>query len=422
MMQLAEHLAESQGVVAACTMLGVPRSSLYRTRLSANVPDVPDSAEPAVRPAPPRALSQAEQERVCEVLNSERFQDQAPREVYATLLDEEQYLCSWRTMYRILNERVEVSERRNQLRHPAYQKPELLATGPNQVWSWDITKLRSPSKGVYYYLYVIIDIFSRYVVGWMVAEAETAELAEQLIAQTCAKQDVQRAQLTIHADNGGPMTANVVAVLMADLGVAKSHSRPHVSDDNPYSEAQFKTLKYRPDYPDRFGSLVDARSWSRRFFTWYNEQHHHSGLGLLTPADVHAGRGETVRQQRQAVLQQAFQAHPERFVHGAPQPDKLPEAAWINPPKTAADQSALAPDLSLPAQRPDGADLPVTPDASALPLAPLPPLSYTAASGTEDSATLRSDMSADPVDGVAGQSRTNVALPASLPSEELHCQ
>lgn len=421
MMQLAEHLAESQGVVAACATLGLPRSSLYRARPSANVPDVlPDSAEPAVRPAPPRALSQAEQELVCEVLNSERFQDQAPREVYATLLDEEQYLCSWRTMYRILYERAEVSERRNQLRHPAYQKPELLATGPNQVWSWDITKLRSPSKGVYYYLYVILDIFSRYVVGWMVAEAETAELAEQLIAETCAKQDVQHAQLTIHADNGGPMTAKVVAVLMADLGVAKSHSRPHVSDDNPYSEAQFKTLKYRPDYPDRFGSLVDARSWSRRFFAWYNEQHHHSGLGLLTPADVHAGRAEAVRQQRQAVLQQAFQAHPERFVHGAPQPDKLPEAAWINPPKTAADQSAPAPDL--PAQRPDGAELLVTPDASTPPLAPLPALSYTATSGTEDSATLGSDTSADPVDGVAGQSRMNVALPTSPPSRELHCQ
>ena len=286
MMQLAEHLAESQGVVAACATLGLPRSSLYRARPSANVPDVPDSAEPAVRPAPPRALSQAEQERVCEILNSERFQDQAPREVYAALLDEEQYLCSWRTMYRILDEQAEVSERRNQLRHPAYHKPELLATDPNQVWSWDITKLRGPSKGVYYYLYVIIDIFSRYVVGWMIAEAETAELAEQLIAETCAKQDVQRAQLTIHADNGGPMTAKVVAVLMADLGVAKSHSRPHVSNDNPYSEAQFKTLKYRPDYPDCFGSLVDARSWSRRFSECVNDLETTQGRNLVYGLEV----------------------------------------------------------------------------------------------------------------------------------------
>ena len=227
-------------------------------------------------------------------------------------------------MYRILAQHAEVRERRNQLRHPAYHKPELLATGPNQVWSWDITKLRSPSKGVYYYLYVIIDIYSRYVVGWLIAEVEAAELAEQLIAETCAKQGVQRAHLTIHADNGSPMIAKSVAILLADLGVAKSHSRPHVSDDNPYSEAQFKTLKYRPDYPERFGSLADARSWSRSFFAWYNDQHHHTGLGLLTPAVVHTGRAEVVRQKRQTVLQHAFQAHPERFTHGLPRPARLP--------------------------------------------------------------------------------------------------
>jgi len=330
MIQTAEELATSQGVVAACAALAVPRSSLYRVRPAPTVPEVAaPPAEPAARPAPARALSPAEQAQVREVLNSERFQDLAPREVYAELLDEERYLCSVSTMYRILAEHAEVRERRNQLRHPAYQQPELLATGPNQVWSWDITKLRGPSKGLYYYLYVIIDIYSRYVVGWLIAEVEAAELAQQLIAETCAKQGVQRAQLTLHADNGSPMIAKTVISLLADLGVAQSHSRPHVSNDNPYSEAQFKTLKYRPDYPDRFGSLADARQWARSFFAWYNEQHHHIGLGLLTPTVVHTGRADTVRQQRQAVLQQAYQTHPERFVRGLPQPAQLPEAGWV---------------------------------------------------------------------------------------------
>jgi putative transposase len=281
-----------------------------------------------------------------------------------------------------------VRERRNQLRHPAYHKPELLATGPNQVWSWDITKLRGPSKGVYYYLYVIIDIYSRYAVGWMIAEVESAELAEQLIAETCTKQDVARAQLTIHADNGGPMTAKTVAILMADLGVAKSHSRPHVSNDNPYSEAQFKTLKYRPDYPDRFGSVADARHWARSCFAWYNDQHHHSGLGLLTPVVVHTGRAETVRQQRQVVLRQAYQAHPERFTKGLPRPAKLPEAAWINAPKAAPAEAPTMPAHS----------------SSAAVAAPTD-LRYTPVGGPEDRATLRSDSSAESADGVAGQSR-----------------
>ena len=280
MIQTAEELAVSHGVAAACRALVVPRSTLYRAWPATSVPEsAAPKPEPAVRAALSRALSPAEQAQVRELLNSERFQDLAPREVYAELLDQERYLCSISTMYRILAQHPQVRERRNQLRHPAYHKPELLATGPNQVWSWDITKLRSPSKGVYYYLYVIIDIYSRYVVGWLIAEVEAAELAEQLIAETCAKQGVQRAHLTIHADNGSPMIAKSVAILLADLGVAKSHSRPHVSDDNPYSEAQFKTLKYRPDYPERFGSLADARSWSRSFFAWYNDQHHHTGIG-----------------------------------------------------------------------------------------------------------------------------------------------
>jgi len=392
MMQTAEELAASYGVATACNALAVPRSSLYRARSATRMPEpAPESAakpEPARRTASPRALSPAEQAQVREVLNSERFQDLAPREIYAELLDEERYLCSISTMYRILAEHAEVRERRNQLRHPAYHKPELLATGPNQVWSWDITKLRGPSKGVYYYLYVIIDIYSRYAVGWMIAEVESAELAEQLIAETCTKQDVARAQLTIHADNGGPMTAKTVAILMADLGVAKSHSRPHVSNDNPYSEAQFKTLKYRPDYPDRFGSVADARHWARSCFAWYNDQHHHSGLGLLTPVVVHTGRAETVRQQRQVVLRQAYQAHPERFTKGLPRPAKLPEAAWINAPKAAPAEAPTMPAHS----------------SSAAVAAPTD-LRYTPVGGPEDRATLRSDSSAESADGVAGQSR-----------------
>lgn len=380
MIQAAAELATTQGITTACAALAVPRSSFYRAQAA---PQAAPEPEPAPRPAPPRALSAAEQAQVRAELNSERFQDQAPREVYATLLDEERYLCSVSTMYRILAAHAEVRERRNQRRHPTYQKPELLATGPNQVWSWDITKLRGPSKGVYYYLYVLLDIYSRYVVGWLIAEVESAELAEQLIAETCAKQGVARTQLTIHADNGSPMIAKSVAILLADLGVAKSHSRPHVANDNPYSEAQFKTLKYRPDYPDRFASVADARQWARRFFAWYNNEHHHTGLGLLTPAVVHTGQAETVRQQRQAVLQQAYQAHPERFVHGQPQPAKLPEAVWINPP--AADSAERAAALGPGA------------------LATTTTLRYTDTCGPEDRATLRSDLSAGPADGVAGQ-------------------
>lgn len=293
------------------------------------------SPEPTVSP---RALSQAEKAEVRQILNSERFQDQAPREVYATLIDEGQYLCSWRTMYRILDENDEIFERRNQLRHPNYVKPELLATKPNELWSWDITKLLGPAKWTYYYLYVILDVFSRFVVGWLISERESANLAKELIAETCDRQGIQPNQLTIHADRGSSMTSKPVAFLMADLGVTKTHSRPHVSNDNPYSEAQFKTLKYQPAYPERFGCQPDARSWAKDFFDWYNYDHHHSSLGLLTPADVHYGRALVVIQQRQRVLQAAYQKNPERFVKGLPKPPELPEAVWINPPKPALRQ------------------------------------------------------------------------------------
>ena len=271
---------------------------------------------------------------VRETLNSERFCDNSPREVYATLLDEGHYQCHWRTMYRILDEYGEVRERRNQLQHPVYVKPELLATGPNQVWSWDITKLKGPATWMYYYLYVILDIFSRYVVGWMIAARETAELAEELIAATCAKEQIERDHLGLHADRGGPMKSKTVAQLLIDLGVVKSHSRPYTPNDNPYSESQFKTMKYRPDYPGRFSSLEEARDWAQSFFHWYNHEHHHTGLGLMTPAVVHHGLADAVYDHRQRVLQAAYEAHPERFVRGMPTPPELPKEVWINQPKT----------------------------------------------------------------------------------------
>jgi putative transposase len=323
-MQSAKQLGQRIGVQAACGVLSVPRSSLYHARRPRSARSSPKFS--------PRAFSQAEKIKVRQELNSERFQDCAPREAYATLLDEGQYLCSWRSMYRILAENDEVRERRNQLRHPNYSKPELLATGPNQLWSWDITKLLGPAKWTYYYLYVILDVFSRYVVGWMIAERESATLAEELIAETCARQGIQPDQLTIHADRGSSMTSKSVAFLLADLGVTKTHSRPHVSNDNPYSEAQFKTLKYRPGYPSRFGCQADARAWANTFFRWYNQEHHHSGLALLTPADVHYHRAQTVLQKRQLVLQAAYQKTPQRFVKGLPVPPQLPQAVWINPP------------------------------------------------------------------------------------------
>lgn len=324
MIQAVEGLGTKIGVRAACQALGLPRSQFYRKRRR-------QTRMPAKAPAP-RRLSEAERKEVRDLLNSLGFADQAPREVYATLLDKGVYLCSVRSMYRILNEHDEVRERRDQLRHPTYQKPQLLATGPNQVWSWDITKLLGPVKWSYFYLYVLLDIFSRYVVGWMVALQEAAHLAEALIAESCQRQAIAPGQLTLHADRGKPMLSKPLAFLLADLGVTKSHSRPYTSNDNPFSEAQFKTLKYRPDFPDRFVSLLETRKWGQQFFDWYNFAHHHSALGLLTPADVHFGRAAEVLLQRQSVLQQAYDRHPERFVRGLPHPTPLPEAVWINPP------------------------------------------------------------------------------------------
>ena len=325
-MQTVEQLAPQVGIASACEALGVSRASFYRQQQ-------PSSIEPKPRPRPTRSLSQAEQQKVLEVLHSERFVDQSPAEVYATLLDEGIYLCSLRTMYRILAEHEEVRERRNQRRHPVYQKPQLLATGPNQLWSWDITKLPGPGKYTYFHLYVILDVFSRYVVGWMVAHRESEILAERLIRLTCQKQQIQPQQLTLHADRGSSMRSKTVALLLSDLGITKSHSRPHVSNDNPFSEAQFKTLKYQPQFPKQFGSIEDARTFCHPFFDWYNHEHHHSGIGWLTPAMLHYGQAEHVVQQRQQVLLAAYLAHPERFVQGQPSPPSVPTEVWINPPQ-----------------------------------------------------------------------------------------
>jgi putative transposase len=318
-------LAPLVGIVAACAALLLPRATFYRRRQPAAVK--------SPRPTPPRALPPEARAEVLATLNSDRFVDKAPRQVVATLLDEDRYLCSVRTMYRVLEAAGEVRERRDQLRHPTYVKPELLATAPNQVWSWDITKLKGPAKWTYYHLYVILDIFSRYVVGWMVAAKESAALAQELIVEACMRQGVQPGQLTIHADRGSPMKAKSTAMLYGDLGITKSHSRPYVSDDNPFSEAQFKTLKYRPELPDRFGSLQGSRALVAPLMRWYNEEHYHSGIALLTPSDVHHGRAPVIVAARQRVLDSAYAAHPERFVHGAPTHRLPPTEVWINRPE-----------------------------------------------------------------------------------------
>jgi len=333
-MDAVTHLAPTVGVVAACDCLGVARASFYRQRPILGPPAAPtlELSLPADRALPARSLTPEERAGVLAVLHEERFQDRSPAAVQATLLDEGQYLCSIRTMYRILQQEGESHERRDQLVHPPYQKPELLATAPNQLWSWDITKLLGPVKWTYFYLYVILDVFSRYVAGWMVAPRESAELAKRFIEETIGKHQIPAGQLNIHADRGRVMTSQPVAFLMADLGVTKTHSRPYVSDDNPYSESQFRTLKYRPDFPDRFGCIQDSRAFCQQFFQWYNEEHRHSGLGLLTPAMVHFGRAESVLASRQTVLDAAYQAHPDRFVRKPPKPVPLPSEVWINRP------------------------------------------------------------------------------------------
>jgi putative transposase len=319
------------GVGAACKAVGRPRASHHRRVTRLHGPPAPPASRKGQ--AQPRALSDTERSEVLAVLRSERFVDMAPAEVYATLLDEGTYLCSIATMYRLLREQGETGERRRQATHPPTVKPELVASEPNQVWSWDITKLLGPAKWTYYYLYVIIDIYSRYVPGWLLADRESAILAEQLLADTCFKQGIDHGQLTIHADRGSSMASKPVALLLADLGVTKSHSRPHVSNDNPFSESNFKTLKYRPDFPDRFDSIQHARTHCQCFFGWYNHEHRHSGVALMCPADVHYGRAGQITTARAQVLDTAYATRPERFVRKPPQPPALPGPVWINRPE-----------------------------------------------------------------------------------------
>lgn len=341
MMNGVDELAPSVGVVAACRAVGLWRGAPARGRARSHRAALHGpQLRRTSRPRPPLALDAQEQQALLEVLNSERFCDTAPAAVHATLLDERRYLGSVRTMYRLLASTGGTRERRRQLTHPAYVKPELLATAPNEVWSWDITKLKGPAKWTCFHLYVILDIFSRQVVGWLIAERESAELAEQLIAQTVARHDIAPGTLTLHADRGASMRSKPVAALLVDLDITKSHSRPHVSDDNPYSESQFKTMKYRPDFPARFGSIADARAHCQTFFAWYNTEHRHSGIGYMTPNSVHYGYAHTAHAIRQDALDTAFLTNPKRFKGRRPAPPALPTAVWINPPATEKTNDA----------------------------------------------------------------------------------
>ena len=324
-------LAVHTGLKQACDAFALRRGVVYRDR--ARHRQGTSSCASRARPRPPLSLSIAEQSHLLGVLDSERFADMAPASIFATLLDEGDYYGSIRTMYRLLAAHREVGERRRQRQHPVYAKPELLALAPNEVWSWDITKLKGPAKWTCFHLYVILDIFSRYVVGWTIAQRESAELAEQLIADTVAKHAIAPGTLTLHADRGTSMRSKPVAALLIDLEIAKTHSRPHLSDDNPFSEAQFKTLKYRPDFPERFGSIEDARAHCQQFFGWYNHDHRHVGIGLMAPAAVHYGDAAALTAERAVTLKAAFIANPTRFKGRMPQPPALPTAAWINPPK-----------------------------------------------------------------------------------------
>ena len=334
-MAAVEHLTSlGHSSVSACAALSVPRSSYYRgTRQS--------SPEAAPRGLHPSSLTLVERADVIAELTSDRFSDVAIPEVHATLLDEGRYMCSKSTMYRLLNAAQLLTERRRQVSRTHYPRPELLAVAPNQVWSWDITKLKGPVKWSYFYLYVIMDIFSRKVVGWMVADRERSDLARELIEESCVRERIHRDQLTLHADRGSSMQSKPVAHLLADLGVTKSHSRPYVSDDNPFSESNFKTLKYRPDFPERFGSTEDARAFSRDFFPWYNDEHHHSGIAMLTPSELHSGRGGVVLMARHQTMTKAFAANPRRFNGHVPKPQKLPTEVWINKPVELREAAAM---------------------------------------------------------------------------------
>jgi putative transposase len=325
-MDVVEELNDPQVPIAqACAALGLSRATLYR-----NTQLVKPAATHACAPNP-RRLSDLERQAVLDVMHSEEFVDQPPAEVYGRLLSRGVYLASIRTLYRVLAEVGESSERRAQRGPMKHAKPTLTATAPNQVWTWDITKLRGPLHGVFYCLYVILDLFSRMTVGWLLAEVESAVLAEQLFAEAILRHGVERDALTVHADRGSAMRSEGLAQLLGSLGVTRSFSRPHVSDDNAFSESQFKTLKYQPDYPERFGSLAHARAWTQEFFDWYNDHHQHSGLALFTPSDVFYGRVDDIAARRQVALDTAYASHPERFPNGPPVARRPPTSVAINP-------------------------------------------------------------------------------------------
>lgn len=337
-MNAIQSLVPKFGKKKACNLLGFPRSSFYRWLAN----QCPKPLQHTPKSRPPLALSKHERQVVLDILHSEEFIDRAPPSIYARLLDQGRYLCSIRTMYRILQAEGELRERRNQCIRPHYQKPELMATGPNQLWSWDITKLKGPAKWTYFHLYVILDVFSRYVVGWMISTQECSQLAKQLISQSCSKHRIAPRQLTIHADRGPSMTSKTLAALLGDLEVTKTHNRPYTSNDNPVSESQFKTLKYRPTFPERFGSLPDARAHCRHFFRWYNKEHYHRGISLLYPHSVHFGLADAILEQRHQVLLDAFHAFPQRFKGHQPKAPQLPSAVWINPPQHSISDTAIA--------------------------------------------------------------------------------
>jgi putative transposase len=340
-MSSATELAPRIGIAGACLGLGVSRATFYRARPSAPVRAVRTSLAPRSRS--PWALSEAERGTIRELLHAPQYVDLSARTVYARLLDAGRYLASVSSFYRILRAEGEAGSRRNQRTHPAYAKPELLATGPRQLWSWDISKLKGPGKWEHFHLYVILDVFSRYVVGWMLAARECSELAKELIAATCEKEGILEGQLTLHADRGTSMRSKPVAQLLLDLGVTKSHGRPQVSDDNPFSESQFKTLKYQPDFPERFASMQEARAFCQKFFAWYNHEHRHSGIGYMTPVAMHTGQAQRLYEARQEVLERAFARHPGRFRGRLPQPPALPTQVGINWPKPRPKDEQEAP-------------------------------------------------------------------------------
>jgi putative transposase len=317
-----------------CHALGYPPASLYRALK-------PQNKKLRKRGGrSPRKLSQEEESHVHDILNSPKYCDMSPPEIFTTLLDKGRYHCSVRTMYRILQKHGQTTLRQ-QARAKNYARPELLATRENELWSWDITKLKGPRKWQYFHLYKIMDVYSRYVVGWMVADREKDDLAKKLIEETILRQNIRPETLTLHADRGSSMKSNTVAQLLSSLRVTKTHSRPHVSNDNPYSEAAFKTLKYKPDFPDRFGCVEHARAHCRAFFEWYNTKHHHSGIEMFTPEQVHYGTWRKVYENRKRVLQKAAEENPERFVKGKPVLRKIPSEVWINKPKSEEERELV---------------------------------------------------------------------------------